>query len=205
MRGDATCRDAGFTLLEVLVALVVLGFILAGLSQGTRYGLRAAETQARTVAARGQLDAVDRALRRLIEQMEPGTDRDGIGLQGGPGRMQFVSVLPAAASALPTPDATVAVGVDGAHRLVLRATPRRPGKPFGLPPPALETELLAGVDHIELAYWPRGPSPAWRTDWTDRTVLPLLVRLRVVFPPGDERHWPDLVASPRRERAAAGP
>jgi general secretion pathway protein J len=192
--------DRGFTLLELLVALVVLGFILAGLTQGVRYGLRATDTQARTLAERSELDAVDRAVRRLIEQMDPGSARDGALVRGGVGQLVFVSELPAA-SGLPTRRADIALGVDGARRLVLRATPRPAGRPFGPPPPPLETELLRDVDHIEFAYWPRGPAAQWTSSWTARD-LPLLVRLRVVFPTGDRRHWPDIIASPRRQRVA---
>lgn len=193
-------HEDGFTLLELLVALVVLGFILAGLSQGVRYGLRATDTQARTLAERSELDAVDRALRHLIEQMDPGTGRDGPGIQGSASRLVFVSELPAA-SGLSTRRADIALGVDGARRLVLRATPRPAGKPFGPPPFPVETELLRNVDHIELAYWPRGPAPRWMSSWS-ANALPLLVRLRVVFSLGDRRHWPDIVAGTRRERAA---
>jgi general secretion pathway protein J len=192
-------RDRGFTLLELLVALVVLGFILAGLTQGVRYGLRATDMQARTLAERSELDAVDRALRRLIEQMDPGTGRDGAGVQGSESRLVFVSELPAA-SGLTTRTADIALGVDGAHRLVLRATPRLAGKPFGPPLLPLETELLRGVDRIELAYWPRTPAPQWTNRWIVKE-LPLLVRVRVVFPPGDRRHWPDIIVSTRRHRA----
>jgi len=193
-------RDGGFTLLELLVALVVLGFILAGLSQGVRYGLRATDSQARTLAERSELDAVDRALRRLIEQMDPGTARDGASVQGSAGRLVFVSELPAA-SGLPTRRVDIALGVDGARRLVLRATPRPAGKPFGPPPLPIETELLRDVDHIEFSYLARGPAPGWTSSWSVKD-LPFLVRLRVVFPPGDRRHWPDIVASPRLERSA---
>ena len=199
-RADASKPDGGFTLLELLVALVVLGFILAGLTQGVRYGLRATDTQARTLAERSELDAVDRAIRRLIEQMDPGSARDGAAMRGSAGTLAFVSELPAA-SGLPTRRADIALGVDGARRLMLRATPRPAGKPFGPPGPPIETELLRGVDHIELAYWPRGPAPQWTSTWGGND-LPLLVRLRVVFPPGDRRHWPDIIASPRRQRAA---
>ncbi len=192
--------DAGFTLLELLVALVVLGFILAGLTQGVRYGLRATDTQARTLAERSELDAVDRALRRLIEQMDPGSARDGVVVRGGSGQLAFVSELPAA-SGLPTRRADIGLGVDGAHRVVLRATPRPAGKPFGPPPLPIETELLRDVDHIELAYWPRAEPQQWTNSW-NANDLPLLVRLRVVFPPNDHRHWPDIIAGPRRQRAA---
>ena len=40
----------GFTLLEMLAVLAVLGLLLAGLSQGIRFGLRAWDMQAREVA-----------------------------------------------------------------------------------------------------------------------------------------------------------
>lgn len=193
-------HDGGFTLLELLVALVVLGFILAGLSGGVRYGLRATDSQARTLAERSELDAVDRALRRLVEQMDPGTARDGTGFQGSAGRLAFVSELPAA-SGLPTRHADIALGLDGARRLVLRATPHLPGKPFGPPPLPVETELLRDVEHVEFSYFARDSGSGWTSAWNGRE-LPLLIRLRVVFPPGDRRHWPDIVASPRRERSA---
>ncbi len=197
---DGAPQEGGFTLLELLVALVVLGFVLAGLSGGVRYGLRAADSQARTLAERSELDAVDRALRRLIEQMDPGTARDGSGFQGGAGRLAFVSELPEA-SGLLTRHADVALGLDGARRLVLRATPHLPGKPFGPPPLPIETELLRDVDHVEFGYLARDSGGGWTSGWSGKE-LPFMIRLRVVFPPGDRRHWPDIIASPRRERSA---
>ncbi len=191
-------RDAGFTLLELLVALVVLGFILAGLGQGVRYGLRATAAQDRLIAERGEIDAVDRALRRLIEQMEPGTSREGPSLRGTAGRMAFVSRLPAAAGGGRRADLLLQVN---AGRLVLLHRPRLHAVRFGPPPPMTETELLRGVLRIEAAYWPRGPAPDWVDVW-DLATLPALVRIRVVFPAGDRRRWPDIVAAPVREAAA---
>jgi len=120
-------------------------------------------------------------------------------VRGSSDRLTFVSELPAA-SGLATSRVDVALGVDGARRLVLRSTPRPAGKPFGPPPLPLDTELLRDVERIELAYWPRGPAPQWRNAWSAND-LPLLVRLRVIFPPGDRRHWPDIVAGTRLERA----
>ena len=187
--------EAGFTLLELLVGLVVLGFILAGLTQGVRYGLRAADAQTRLVDSRGELDAVDRALRRLLVEADPGSSRDGPTLSGTAARIGFVSVLPAAVSGFVGQQADVALGVDAARRLVLRWSPHLHARRFGPVPAPQEVEILRGVQRLEVAYWRDGWWPSW-----DESVMPALVRLRIVFPPGDGRHWPDIVAAPARGR-----
>lgn len=187
-------RQAGFTLLELLVGLVVLGFIMAGLTQGVRYGLRAADAQSRLVDGRSELDSVDRALRRLLTQADPGSGRTGPTLRGTEGRIEFVSALPDAAAALPDQPASMALGLAG-NRLLLRWSPRLHAKRLEPAAPPRETELLRGVRQIELAYWGSG----WQRGW-DQAVLPGLIRLRITFPPGDPRHWPDIVAAPLRGR-----
>ena len=185
---------AGFTLLELLVGLVVLGFILAGLTQGVSYGLRASSAQARLVDGRGELDAVDRALRRLLAEADPGNSHDPPLLQGGPARLAFVSTLPAAVAGAGQ-EADIALGVDGAHRLMLHWTPHLHAQRIGPPPAPQEAELLRGVDHLEIAYWLNG----WQSSWT-RATLPELIRVRIVFGADDPRHWPDIVAAPLRQR-----
>ncbi len=192
-----TPRDGGFTLLEVLVALTVLGFILAGLSAGTQYGLLAAGTQSRIVGAAGDLDAVDRALIRLVQGMDPGRNGGPPPLRGSSGSMAFTSVLPAAA-VLPTRSTQVVLLAEGG-RLVLRASPRQPGQRT----PPVDIELLRGVERLEASYWRGGPQPGWVRSW-DAPALPALVRLRLVFPAGDRRRWPDIVAAPMRASAAPG-
>ena len=113
----------GFTLLEVLVALVVLGLILAGLTQGTQFGLHVARRQTEVIANAGDMDAAERLLRRLIEQMNPGTSTHAPLLAGGPGSLAFTANLAAAAPALGVAEADVSLGVTADHRLVLRWTP----------------------------------------------------------------------------------
>ena len=49
-------QDSGFTLMETLVALVVLGFIVAGLAQGLRFGLVAWDRQAVVIDRDGAPD-----------------------------------------------------------------------------------------------------------------------------------------------------
>ena len=59
-------RFAGFTLLEVLVALTILGLILVALTNGVRFAGQAWERQERGAGKRGDTDAVQNILRTLI-------------------------------------------------------------------------------------------------------------------------------------------
>src|SRR5665213_3352932 len=63
---------AGFTLIEVLAALAVLGMILIALSTGLRFGRQALLAQTRSTATENQVGPVDAALRSLIAKAWPG-------------------------------------------------------------------------------------------------------------------------------------
>jgi len=183
--------DAGFTLLEVLVALVVFGVLMAGLTRGVDFGLRAWNRQSAAIDARGELDAVDRALRGLIVRLDPAA-----GMTGEAHAMAFTSRLPRGAVQA-TGEADLALGVDGARRLVLRWTPHLHAERIGPQPPPETAILLRGIARLDLAYWPRNGT-GWRENWPSRD-LPAMIRLRVSFPPGDPRHWADLVTAVARD------
>lgn len=188
-------HESGFTLLEILVALAVLGFLVVGLTQGTRYGLRAWDRQARLVAERGDLDAVDRVLRRLVEQMDPGSPVSAPLLRGTGRTLEFTTDLGPAAGPLGAREADVRLSAEDG-RLVLRWRPHLHAVRLGPTPPPTVTEILRGVERLEIAYRRDG---AWRDAW-DGARLPEAVRLRLVFPPADARRWPGIVAVPMRAR-----
>ena len=192
-------RQHGFTLLEILAALVVLGFLMAGLSQGVRFGLQAWDVQTRKIAIGGDMDNIDRALRRLIEQADPGDPTQESSFAGAAHTLAFVSRLPLAATGGLTHDVKVALGVDGRGRLVLRSSPQPHAELLARPPAAAEAVLLENVDHINFAYWRGGPKSGWTPTWTD-AELPGLIRVSIGFRKGDRRHWPDLLATPVRVR-----
>ena len=191
-------NERGFTLLEILVALVVMGFLMVGLSQGTRFGLQALAMQSRDIEKYSDLDAVDRTTRQLIARMDPGSATRNATLRGTASAVAFTSALPMLA-----PDGTASLAdmlltVDAAHRLVLRWTPHLHATRFGPPPKPQEAQLLSGVDRIEFGYWGNG---GWQNAWAGRD-LPALIRLRIVFPARDARSWPDIVAAPLLDRPA---
>ncbi len=65
-------RQSGFTLLEVLVVLLVLGLLILGINQGTRFGLQAWEIETRLVDDDADMDGVERVLRNIISEADPG-------------------------------------------------------------------------------------------------------------------------------------
>ena len=193
--------EGGFSLLEILVALVVLAVLLLALRQGVAFGVVATDTQVRLVAGREDLDTVARALRRLVEDMDPGTEIEPVHLDAGPHALAFPTELPAAAASLPQPGVDAVLLVTSAGQLVLRWTPRRHAVRLRLTRPPQETELLRGVAGLDIAYWrPSSSGGEWVSEWRG-PGLPTLVRLRIAFPSSDRRHWPDIVAAPARNMA----
>lgn len=190
----------GFTLLEVLVALIVLALIVLGLAQGLRFGILAYQHQEAMIRHMANMDAVDRTLRGIIEQIDPGNRHDAPEIAGNAASVEFTSELPeGAAAALGTRAADIRILVDRAHRLVLRWAPYRHAKSVGPPPPPTDTKLVAGVDHITISYWARHGPPHWLRAWT-KPEVPALIRISIVFQAGTGMSWPDIVAAPQRSR-----
>ena len=193
-------RAAGFTLLEVLVSLVVLALIILGLSQGLRFGVLAFQHQAATIDRAGSLDAVDRTLRALVEQIDPGNSHDAPAIAGNARSVEFTSELPeGAAAALGSRAAEIRILVDPAHRLILRWVPYRHATPAGTRPLPVDSVLLSQVDHVTFSYWARSGPPHWLATWSGPEV-PALIRVSLTFQPGTGMDWPDIVAAPQRGR-----
>ena len=186
----------GFTLLEIMVVLVIVGFIGAALAEGTRFGIAASRTADRWVAHDDSAATAERVLRTLVTDAVAG-DGEAPSFTGAPHRVAFATLLPAPPPGLQVATADVALAVENGA-LVLRLRPRYPGAV--LAPVRPTTLVLAdGVAGLDVSYWARGDTgTAWRSTWTG-DQLPLLVRFHVVA-----RHdsrmpaWPDIVVGPFR-------
>ena len=149
-------RPGGFTLLELLVVLVVFGLLLAGLSQGTQYGLQAWKSQVRVAENHDDLDAVDRALRHMIEFMDPGMGSTPRRSAPPKGSCSSFPPFRMACGTLPPRPVSAALLVDAAHRLVLRWRPYRHARTLGPAPAPTVAPLLLGVSRLEVAFWRPG-------------------------------------------------
>lgn len=202
-RAGSDAAESGFTLLEVLIAVVVLGLLVLGLSQGVRTGLALRHAQVQRLGETAELDAAMRLLRGLLTRLPVVPDGNraaaaeaGAAFKGSADRVSFVGDLPTGLGAARRADMMLFVRD---ARLILSWTPRRHERSLVPRPPPIETELLQGVERLELAYWglpSAGQATGWRSEWAEPEA-PELVRVRVIFVAEDRRRWPDLIAAPR--------
>jgi general secretion pathway protein J len=188
--------DGGFTLLETLVALLVLGFLVVGLTHGVGTGLALWSAQSRRIGEAADLDAAERTLRNILSGIPTNpSDASAAGgtFDGGPNRLVFVGDLPTGLGT--TQRADIDFELQG-RRLVLSWKPHRHEISTAPPPKPVVTELAGGVKRLELAYWgstaPDQPA-AWHEQWQGQP--PELIRVRVFFAEGDRRHWPALIVA----------
>jgi general secretion pathway protein J len=183
--------DHGFTLLEIIVALVVLGFVLAGLAQATRFGIAAWGLETRMADNAASLERMDRVLRRLIEQASPPIAADDKPFEGQEHRMVFLTLLPDQPQTRPIRHAQISIGIDDKHRLVLRWQVHPNAAPIGPEPPMHEVVLAEGLERIDLAYrQPASDGGKWSKAWAD-SGLPAVVQIHFVLAKGQHR-WPDM-------------
>jgi hypothetical protein len=108
--------------------------------------------------------------------------------------LTFTSVMPQPSGGFPAQRADVELVVDGTHRLVLRWTSHLHAIRVGPSPRAVTTEILDGVERLDLSYWPT-PRGGWTSIWRD-AAPPRLVRIQIVFSDPNHQRWPDILVAP---------
>ncbi|MBV9584091.1 MAG: prepilin-type N-terminal cleavage/methylation domain-containing protein [Alphaproteobacteria bacterium] len=200
--GSEGGRAGGFTLLEVVVALTVLGFLIIGLNAGVRTGLGIWHRQTRQMTEVAEVATTARVLRVLLAGIPVASAANiergaplAISFGGTADRLRFVGDLPDGLGLARRAEITLALKDD---RLVLSWIPRR-FEQAGPPPSPTDAELTRGVTRLTFAYFgaPQPGEPSrWLARW-DGPALPELIRVQVSFEHGDTRHWPDLIVAPQ--------
>jgi general secretion pathway protein J len=193
-------RAAGFTLIELVVAMALLGTMMLLLYSGLSFSLRswdAGEASGRRSADRR---IGENFLRRELSEIFPMRWKDPMALRvafdGEKERLRFVSARPAGASlgGLSLVSLEVERGDRERHLVMRRAMPDDEAKDFGPLDKAERTVLLEGVDSVQFAYFGAEndfTAPKWSDTWPYIERVPQMIRLRMRS--SDSTPLPDMV------------
>lgn len=193
-------RQTGFTLLELVVAITLMGLVLVLLYSGMRLGLNGWDSGERRAEVTDRLRLVQEVLRRqLVHSMtvyQVNDKQEKIPVfSGRADEIEFVA--PMLTQLGQGSLYRIRIGA-GNGRLWMRWRPYLPDDPDA--GPERENILLEGVSRLEWAYFgpeqtegsEDNPPSRWYSDWTNSKRRPVLVRLNLVL---DGVPWPDLTVA----------
>ena len=208
-------RIRGMTLLEMLVALLLLSALSVGILEALRTGHRTYSMIQRSGRGISDVATAQKLLRRIIESAYPinaaaTKSAGGLGLEGGRETLFITAPMSQASGArgLSRYELILKSRSDGANDLVLRYGLDRDGAVDGsirASESDSESEvLLERIRNVKYDYLSKpeqdgtGPMrpPRWVNNWHE-AALPMLVRMTVDFDSRDPRRWPVLLVAPR--------
>jgi general secretion pathway protein J len=204
-------RAAGFTLLEVLAALVLLALLLVGVYSGIRTATHSVRSGTAAIERIDQVRSAQQFLRRELAQSmaQPiGRSEHGepIYFEGSAREMRYVAPLPGYLGKL-GPQLQRLQLVDDGHgglrlelSLALLPPDGRPPQPLGEPQVLLD-HIKAGGFHYR-GVDRQGTALPWSPAWADGRLLPQLVRVELQVPGTVD--WPQLDVPLRVNPAQAG-
>lgn len=192
----------GFTLLEVLVALTLMGLVATLLAGSLRFGSRVWEIGRIRAEASTDVLAARSALRRTLGELilyppdEEG-ESEHVTLRGERDRVRFLAprVTASLLGAVYAYDVHVRQGEDGKDLVLeyLRYTPEKRGNAG---PEEDEVTLISDIANVEFAFFGvvrDGQDAAWHDSWEDEETVPRMIRVSVGFDRQDVRSWPALL------------
>jgi general secretion pathway protein J len=196
------CAQQGFTLIEVVLAMVLLGTMMLLLYSGLNFALRswdAGDANGRRVA---DWRVSEDFLRREVSEIYPMRWKDAtqvrFAFEGTPEALRFVSSRRAGVSS----SGLSVVGIDvepgkapRSRDLVMRRAQVSAQVNDFTPLDQAEATVLAnGVDSVRFAYFGAENNfsdPAWSDEWKYPSRMPLMVRMSVRLANGDP--MPDML------------
>ena len=198
-------NTAGFTLVELLLAItlmsILLGLTYSGLSAATRSSVQGE----RILTAGGELRASHQFLRRQLNQMLPlsyaeedGNEELRIVFEGDTKSIKYVAPMPGYLGAGGPQVQLVELVQDDDGELVLQFShallQEFEEEYLYERDPVILLEGITSADFEFLGVDEQGEITAWTANWDQPETLPVAVRLNVEFSEGLNLHWPDLVA-----------
>jgi general secretion pathway protein J len=203
MKGNRTAntlRARGFTLLELLIAMSLMGLIFAAMTGGLRFGTQAWRTTAERLSQSDDLQLVYRTLRRqisaslnlpgdLIESRKKGS------FEGLRDELSFIGAAPALAMNPGLFHLKFVLVPDKVGQALALRWERLENKPITTDSDNIET-VLRGLQSVQFSYYGVGDDDdraRWVDEWRDRENPPRLVRITFIFADSDRMPWPSFI------------
>lgn len=193
--------QVGFTLLELLIAMTLMGIVLVLLYSGLRLGMRSWDAGEQRVEDVNEIRLVEDFIRRQLRQSisvyrQDETQGRVVVFSGESQRITLVAPLlnHLGLGGLYLIQLQV-VASDGMEQLQMRWRPYRPGDDRDDPSITEQTILLDDIVNVQWAYYgspANDQQPQWHAQWQDSSQRPVLVRLDLNI---HGTPWPSLVAA----------
>jgi general secretion pathway protein J len=196
--------QSGFTLIEIVLAMVLLSVMMLLLYSGLSFALRSwdvGDTHGRRTADRR---IGENFLRRELTEVFPMRWKDPMAVKlafnGEANRLRFVSTRPVGIAlgglALVSVEAEGDARNGGRHLVMRRAMPDDAARDFGpLEQSEKPTVVVSGVESVTFSYFGAEndfAEPRWMDTWPYPSRVPQMVRVRIKSDDGTT--LPDLVA-----------
>lgn len=192
----------GFTLIEIVVAMVILGALMLLMWSGLTFAMRSWDAGDRVGRAAADRRIGEAFVRRELGELFPMRWKDPtrvlVAFDGARDHLRFVSSRPAGVSLGGL--ALVGIEVEGdarrgtRHLYMRRALPDDTAVNFDPLAAAEPSILIADVDAVQFQYFGLETDfqdPSWRDEWKVPDRVPQLVRIRVRM--ADGSMLPDMV------------
>ncbi len=180
--------ESGYSLVELVVALLLLGMIAIAVESGLQFGARVWQRSQQSIGSSHQLDSAQSVLRTLLSHSVPRLNGAYVTFVGEPTALSFDAFPPQAYQS------------HGYVRVSLSVTRDGPTEKIVLAMQSLVDEsakkqavIVDGLKGVRFAYLDNsGGSSTWLSYWRDRRRLPDAVRVIT----DDPSQWPTLIVRP---------
>ncbi|AEG01181.1 prepilin-type N-terminal cleavage/methylation domain-containing protein [Methylomonas methanica] len=203
------CRN-GFTLIEVLIAMTLLGVMVILLFSSLRIAAQSWNAGEHKMAAVNQKAVVYQFFKRHLTAIRPVpmlTTESAYSLdvmpvfQGFPQSIRFAAGLPASSARKGLQIFSIGLDPENSSILLVTLTPYRLTEADQ--EPVKPEVLLDNIAGLKFAYFGRieeFAEPQWQEEWAVAERLPSLIRVTIALRDGS--YWPDMVFPLKISRAA---
>jgi prepilin-type N-terminal cleavage/methylation domain-containing protein len=181
-RQAAFPSESGFTLLELIVAFAILGFIVLIIAGAMRLGIHSVDSGEKRINSlerlRTSLNIVDSQVQSETPLTKDDNGEKKLYFQGGRDSMQFATNYSIWGGQTGYVVVSYKVEPDGEGKQALAASENVIGVDV-----QRDTNLFTGMDSIYFEYFYKGPTDekgSWVDTWTDDTSVPGKVKLHLV-------------------------